>query len=103
MVGGLLAASIALLLALAGTLVLRPATADTAGAPVAPPSSTSAAAGTSTTAPTTTTTPTEQPEVMTQVLQGPMSASLELVDKKWGTAITVFCKYDQGVDTIDAL
>jgi hypothetical protein len=99
MVGGLLAASIALLLALAGTLVLRPATADTAGAPVAPPSSTSAAAGTSTTALTTTTTPTEQPEVMTQVLQGPMSASLELVDKKWGTAITVFCKYDQGVDT----
>jgi Putative zinc-finger len=98
MVGGLLAASIALLLALAGTLVLRPSTADTAGAAVTPPVSTSATAGTPTTT-TTTTTPAEEPEEMTQVLQGPMSASLELVEKKWGTAITVFCKYDQGVDT----
>lgn len=94
MVGGLLAASIALLLALAGMVVLRPATADTAGATVTPPATTSADASTS-----ATTTPTDEPEEMTQVLQGPMSASLELVDKKWGTAITVFCKYDGNADT----
>jgi len=29
---------------------------------------------------------------------GPMSASLQLVDKKWGTAITVVCQYDQQSD-----
>jgi hypothetical protein len=89
MVGGLLAASIALLLALAGIVVLRPSTADTAGAAETAPTSTAAA----------TTTDTAVPEPMTQVLAGPMTASLELVDKKWGTAITVFCKYDQDVDT----
>jgi hypothetical protein len=27
-----------------------------------------------------------------------MTASLELVDKKWGTAITVICQYEQDVD-----
>jgi hypothetical protein len=27
-----------------------------------------------------------------------MSASLQLVDKKWGTAITVVCQYDQQSD-----
>lgn len=87
-VGGLLAASIALILALAATLVLRPSAEDTASTA-------------STTAPssTTATTPPVEPEPMTQVVAGPMSASLELVEKKWGTAITVYCKYDQSVDT----
>ena len=36
---------------------------------------------------------------MTQVLAGPMTASLELVDKRWGTAITVVCQYDAGRST----
>ncbi len=84
-VGGLLAASIALILALAGTLVLRPATNNTAGATA--PSSTTA------------TSPQVESEPMTQLVKGPMSASLELVEKRWGTAITVFCKYDQDIDT----
>jgi hypothetical protein len=35
---------------------------------------------------------------MTQVLASPMTASLELVDKRWGTAITVVCQYDKNVD-----
>ena len=35
---------------------------------------------------------------MTQLLPGPMSASVELADKRWGTAITVVCQYDQQVD-----
>jgi anti-sigma-K factor RskA len=83
-VGGLLAASIALILALAGTLVLRTSADNTAGSA---PSSTTA------------TTPPVEPEQMTQVLAGPMTASLELVGKKWGTAITVVCRYDQDVDT----
>ena len=82
-VGGLLAASIALILALAGTLVLRPSALDTAATPSSTP----------------TTTPPAEPEPMDQLVPGPMSASLELVEKRWGTAITVFCKYDQGIDT----
>ena len=85
-VGGLLAASIAAILALAGTLVLRPSAEGTAGS--APAS----------VAPATTTPPVETEE-MTQVLASPMTASLELVSKRWGTAITVVCKYDQDVDT----
>ncbi len=36
---------------------------------------------------------------MTQVVPGPMTASLELVDKKWGTAITVVCTYADGTNS----
>ncbi len=36
---------------------------------------------------------------MIPVAPGPMTASLELTDKKWGTAITVICSY---TDTIDS-
>jgi hypothetical protein len=36
---------------------------------------------------------------MNQVQPGPMTASLELVNKKWGTAITVICQYDEDVDS----
>jgi len=86
-VGGLLAASIAVILALAGTLVLRPSAENTADAAGTAPSSTAA------------TTPPVEPEPMAQLVPGPMSASLELVEKRWGTAITVFCKYDQDIDT----
>ena len=87
---GVLAAAVAVVVALTGTLILRTPT-DTAG---------SAAGGTASTtssAPSTTSQPAFlQP--MTQVLAGPMSASLELVDKRWGTAITVVCKYDEQID-----
>ena len=30
---------------------------------------------------------------------GPMTASLELDEKQWGTAITVVCQYEQNIDT----
>ena len=86
LVGGLLAASIAAILALVGTLVLWPSAEGTVAAG-ATPSSTSAS------------TPPVAPEPMFALEPGPMSASLELVEKKWGTAITVFCKYDQDIDT----
>ncbi len=86
LVGGLLAASIALILALVGTVVLRPSAEGTVAAGTAP-SSTSAS------------TPPVEPEPMFALEPGPMSASLELVEKKWGTAITVFCKYDQDIDS----
>lgn len=32
---------------------------------------------------------------LAQVIPGPMTATLELADKRWGTAITVVCSYDQ--------
>lgn len=88
-VAGALAASLALLVALAGTLLVRPASET------AEPSEPAAAAP-ATSAPTT------APvfvQPMTAVLAGPMTASLELVDKRWGTAITVICQYDGDVDT----
>lgn len=85
-VAGLMAASIAVVVAVAGTLIVRAPTEIAAG-------------GTSTTSTSVAPTTTDNPEPMTQLLPGPMTASLELVDKKWGTAITVFCQYDQGVDS----
>ncbi len=36
---------------------------------------------------------------MTQLVPGPMTASLELVDKRWGTAITVVCSYRDGTNS----
>src|SRR6185436_18025820 len=32
---------------------------------------------------------------LVQVMPGPMTATLELADRRWGTAITVICSYDQ--------
>lgn len=34
---------------------------------------------------------------LAQVLPGPMTATLELDDRRWGTAITVVCSYDEGM------
>ena len=33
------------------------------------------------------------PVAMNQVLAGPMAASLQLVDKQWGTSIVINCRY----------
>jgi hypothetical protein len=92
--GGLLAAAVAGILTLAGTLVVHEANetaADYAGAPAVSTSS-----GPTSTAPSAAD-PVVEP--LTQVLPGPMTASLELVNKKWGTAITVVCQYDQQVNS----
>jgi len=87
---GVLAAAVAVVVALAGTLILR-TPVDTAG------NVAGTTAANSSTAPTTTSVPAFlQP--MTQVLASPMTASLELVDKRWGTAITVVCQYDKNLD-----
>jgi len=100
-VGGALAASVAAVVALAAVLVVREADepyADRAAVTgsVSPPPG-PATSGPATTGPTAAV-PNETQD-MQVVLPGPMTASLELVDKKWGTAITVICHYDQGVDS----
>lgn len=86
---GLVAASVVVMIALAGSLLFRgPDTAtETAGAP-----------SNGSTQVTPSPAPVDETDLMTQVVPGPMSASLELVDKRWGTAITVICQYEQGVD-----
>jgi hypothetical protein len=46
---------------------------------------------------TVTATPSAVPDAtvpLAQVIPGPMTATLELDDKRWGTAITVVCSYD---------
>ena len=79
LIGGALAASMAIVATLVSLLVLRaPTTAATTTA------ATTAAA---------------EPLSMTPVLPGPMTASVELDAKKWGTAITVDCKYAEYADT----
>jgi hypothetical protein len=102
-VGGLLAASIAALIALVGTVINEstetyPPVAGALPATSAPaangvvPSSGAEPSG------TVASTPPAVDEPMTQLLPGPMSASVELADKRWGTAITVVCQYEQQVD-----
>lgn len=96
---GLLAAAVAAVLTISSALVVRNAQeADEFGA--APrPSATVATAGTNSAGvPPPATSPAVPDELtpMTQVVPGPMSASLELFDKKWGTAITVICNYQDG-------
>lgn len=84
-VSGLAAAVAALMLAVVW-VVARPGTTDTAGAGGSGPSvSASAPAAPNETVP------------LAQVLPGPMTATLELSDRRWGTAITVVCSYDEPV------
>ena len=84
LIGGALAASMAIVATLVSLLVLRaPTTAATTTASTTVAATTAAA----------------EPLSMTQVLPGPMTASVELDAKKWGTAITVDCKYAEYADT----
>lgn len=53
----------------------------------------------STAGPTTPTAAAVESEPMTQVVPGPMTASVELTAKQWGTAITVVCQYTEYADT----
>ncbi len=74
-VGGMLAASLAAVVALVSVLIFGSAR---------------------TAAPTTAAV---ESEPMTQVVPGPMTASVELTAKQWGTAITMVCQYAQYADT----
>jgi len=74
-VGGMLAASLAAVVALVSVLIFGPARSA---------------------APSTAAVESEQ---MTQVVPGPMTASVELTAKQWGTAITMVCQYAQYADT----
>jgi hypothetical protein len=51
--------------------------------------------GTSSGAPATPSAASDATVPLAQVLPGPMTATLELDDKRWGTAITVVCSYDE--------
>jgi hypothetical protein len=105
-VGGLLAASIAVLLALVGTVITE--SAETYPSVAGPTPTVSApTSGTEPSSPSSagpvpsgsaTSTPPAVDEPMTPLLPGPMSASVELADKRWGTAITVVCQYEKDVD-----
>ena len=89
LIGGALAASMAIVATLVSLLVLRaPTTAATTTAATTTAATTAAA-----------TTAAAEPLSMTPVLPGPMTASVELDAKKWGTAITVDCKYAEYADT----
>ena len=94
-VGGLLAASLAAVLALAVTLAVRP-TAETAEGY---PQGGGSTASSTPSAPPAAGTAQVVEEQLVPVGPGPMTASLELADKKWGTAITVVCAYGDDVDS----
>jgi hypothetical protein len=96
--GGLLAAAAAAVLVVSGVLIVHENAEDelyTAGSGAG---ATSATAGPTTAPGTVPPVPDEQTR-MIAVVPGPMTASLELTDKRWGTAITVICSY---TDTIDS-
>ena len=88
--GALVAAAAVLVVAVVWALA-RPQALPTAGA--APGSSASAGPSTSQAASADETVP------LDLVTPGPMTATLELTDKRWGTAITVICSYDEGMRT----
>ena len=106
LIAGALAASVAAILALVVTVLVRPAK-ETADDYSGGPTVTTGVVASSESGPADPTPGSGGPDLgsaglttvpMTQVLPSPMTASLELVDKKWGTAITVVCQYEQDVD-----
>jgi hypothetical protein len=90
-----LAAAAAMLIVVVVWALARPDSApsaagggDTSIAPTASPAGSSApSAGPDETVP------------LAQVMPGPMHATLELDDRRWGTAITVICSYDEDLPT----
>lgn len=91
LVAGLAAAAAVLMVAVVW-VVARPVDAPTAGAGTGAGVSTSptVAPGSDETVP------------LAQVVPGPMTATLELADKRWGTAITVVCSYDEATHYSEA-
>jgi hypothetical protein len=94
--GGLLAAAAAAVLVVSGVLIVHENSEDQLYA--AGSGAGTATAGATTATGTAPPVPDEQTP-MIPIVPGPMTASLELTDKKWGTAITVICSY---TDTIDS-
>lgn len=94
--GGLLAAAAAAVLVVSGVLIVHENAGDALFAAGAGTGSATAGA---TTGPGTVPAVPDEQTPMIPVVPGPMTASLELTDKKWGTAITVICSY---TDTIDS-
>ena len=92
---GLLAAAVAAVVAVSAVLVIN-RTAGEAEEYVAAGQPAGAAAGTTSAGSQSSSAVPDERTPMTQVVPGPMTASLELVDKKWGTAITVICSYQDG-------
>ena len=103
LVGGLTAAAVVLLVVAVGALV-RPApvpSAGEAGPGATGPAVTQSGAAQSGAAqsggPSSGSAP-DETVPLAQVMPGPMTATLELADRRWGTSITVVCSYAQGMD-----
>ncbi len=98
-VGGVLAAAVAAVIVLTGALLVRSPDNTAGGTPL----DATVSAGATDTPPSSVTSSgavIDETTVMKPVgSPGPMSASLQLADKKWGTAITVVCQYDQQSDS----
>ncbi|HEY5880768.1 MAG TPA: zf-HC2 domain-containing protein, partial [Nakamurella sp.] len=86
-----LAAATAMLMVAVVWVVARPDGAPTADA------GTGAGVSTGVSASPTAASDSDETVPLAQVLPGPMSATLELADKRWGTAITVVCSYDEAM------
>ena len=97
-VGGAMAAAVAAVVVLVGTLMVHEST-ETAGEYVPGAAATVSSSAAPPASATSSAPLIDETTVMKPVgAPGPMSASLQLVDKKWGTAITVVCQYDQQSD-----
>ncbi len=94
--GALAAAAVAVLAALVW-VVARPVPVETTGQETGSATSTAAAVSSSPVSSPPAPSPSAAPDEtvrLAAVLPGPMTATLELADRRWGTAITVVCAYD---------
>ncbi len=88
LISGLAAAAAVLLVAVVWVVARPAATPAASGGP--------GAAASASPSPSPPVAP-DQTVPLAQVLPGPMNATLELADKRWGTAITVVCSYDEAM------
>lgn len=105
LVGALAAAAVVVLVVAVGA-VARPAPAVVAagpgatgtGSPAGDPSSGPPATGSTSSAATSPGPVPDETVPLAQVTPGPMTATLELADRRWGTSITVVCSYAADMD-----
>ncbi len=95
--GGLLAAAVAAIVAVGAAFVVSRNGSEADEYVAGPRAGVATSAATGSVAPSAAAPDELTP--MTQVIPGPMTASLELTDKKWGTAITVICSYQDGTSS----